>query len=432
MKSSPQGHKANVILFADEAPFHRPVRLWNLLQEITALITRHVVLEAEPTFCLALWVVHTYLFRQRDAVAYVAIESPEKRCGKTTLVSVLAELAHRPLVCSNITVGALFHAIDQYAPTLLLDEADTFLAGNGVMRGILNCGNTWRTAFVLRTTRGGKIEADQVGLKNDLVDALSLARNRQLKLVQYSCWCPKVIAMIGRCPETLADRSIRITMQRKLPEERCESLENLSGLNIRAKCLRYAMDNSVAVKEHARVRLGGINDRAADTFEPLAVLAHLAGSGWPQRLAESLEMLYEDHHEPAAVPSLLLDVFEILSEFEEGKLFTRDLVASLNAQFRQDGSAVERAGELRNTDLLLYLADYGIFPETVRIGTEVNKGIKFEELLDVLNRYVPRSAVQERIQAVSNKRRTLEERNALASAAALARRRQKTKKAGVK
>ncbi len=238
--------------------------------------------------------------------------------------------------------------------------------------------------------------------------------------------------MIGRCPETLADRSIRITMQRKLAEERCESLENLSGLSIRAKCLRYAMDNSVAVKEHARIRLHGINDRAADTFEPLAVLAHLAGSGWPQRLAESLEMLYEDHHEPAAVPSLLLDVFEILSEFEEGKLFTRDLVASLNAQFRQDGSAVERAGELRNTDLLLYLADYGIFPETVRIGTEVNKGIKFEELLDVLNRYVPRSAVQERIQAVSNKRRTLEERNALASAAALARKRLKTKKGGGK
>ena len=235
--------------------------------------------------------------------------------------------------------------------------------------------------------------------------------------------------MIGRCPETLADRSIRITMQRKLPEERCESLENLSGLSIRAKCLRYAMDNSkLRSRNTPESGWHGINDRAADTFEPLAVLAHLAGSGWPQRLAESLEMLYEDHHEPAAVPSLLLDVFEILSEFEEGKLFTRDLVASLNAQFRQDGSAVERAGELRNTDLLLYLADYGIFPETVRIGTEVNKGIKFEELLDVLNRYVPRSAVQERIQAVSNKRRTLEERNALASAAALARKRQKQRR----
>src|SRR6202012_5993868 len=83
-----------------------------------------------------------------------AIESPEKRCGKTTLVSVLAALAHRPLIASNITVGALFNAIDSCRPTLFIDEADTFLSGNGAMRGILNSGNTWRTAYILRLARG--------------------------------------------------------------------------------------------------------------------------------------------------------------------------------------------------------------------------------------------------------------------------------------
>jgi hypothetical protein len=37
---------------------------------------------------------NTWTFELRDIVAYVAIESPEKRCGKTTLLSVLAAMAH--------------------------------------------------------------------------------------------------------------------------------------------------------------------------------------------------------------------------------------------------------------------------------------------------------------------------------------------------
>lgn len=97
--------------------------------------------------------LHTYTFEFRDAVAYVAIESPEKRCGKTTLISVLAAMAHRPLIASNISVGALFRAIDTCSPTLFIDEADTFLAGNSAMRGIINSGNTWRTAYVLRMAK---------------------------------------------------------------------------------------------------------------------------------------------------------------------------------------------------------------------------------------------------------------------------------------
>jgi hypothetical protein len=74
-------------------------------------------------------------------------------CG----ITVLAAMAHKPLIASNITVGALFRAIGICRPTLFIDEADTFLAGNGTMRGIINSGNTWRTAYVVRLGRGRPI-----------------------------------------------------------------------------------------------------------------------------------------------------------------------------------------------------------------------------------------------------------------------------------
>src|ERR1700722_15459637 len=145
--------KTQTVIFDNVTPHPEPVNIAELLNDIEAVIKKHVILGDHAAAALAVWVLHTWTFELRDIVAYVAIESPEKRCGKTTLLSVLAAMAHKPLISSKVTVGALFRAIDNCRPTLFIDEADTFLAGNGTMRGIINSGNTWRTAYVLRLTK---------------------------------------------------------------------------------------------------------------------------------------------------------------------------------------------------------------------------------------------------------------------------------------
>jgi hypothetical protein len=38
-------------------------------------------------------------------------------------------------------------------------------------------------------------------------------------------WCPKAIALIGRLPTTLEDRSITILMRRRTPEQRVDVLQ---------------------------------------------------------------------------------------------------------------------------------------------------------------------------------------------------------------
>jgi hypothetical protein len=77
-------------------PAENKVNLSALLKAIQLEITGHVQLEEQAAQALALWVVHTYVFQERHAVAYVAIQSPEKRCGKTTLLAVLAGMASKP------------------------------------------------------------------------------------------------------------------------------------------------------------------------------------------------------------------------------------------------------------------------------------------------------------------------------------------------
>ena len=48
-----------------------------------------------------------------------------------------------------------------------------------------------------------------------------------ITLAIISSWCPKVMAAIGRLPETLEDRCIVVRMQRKLPHEPCERLREM-------------------------------------------------------------------------------------------------------------------------------------------------------------------------------------------------------------
>src|SRR5690348_10928706 len=73
----------------------------HLLDSLAQLLPRFVVLPKYAAEALALWIVHSYAFQLRDVSVYIGIESPEKRCGKTTLLTVLSELAHNAIAASN-------------------------------------------------------------------------------------------------------------------------------------------------------------------------------------------------------------------------------------------------------------------------------------------------------------------------------------------
>src|SRR6185312_2553541 len=338
--------KNETFAFEGAAAHPEPVGIGELLTEIEGVIKKHVVLKEEAAAALAVWVLHTYTFELRDAVAYVAIESPEKRCGKTTLISVLAAMGHKPLIASNITVGALFRAIDVCRPTLFIDEADTFLAGNGAMRGIINSGNTWRTAYVVRLSRGKQKENNETGLK------------------RYSCWCPKVIALIGAVPDTISDRSIVVKMSRKMTDETCAPLAELNTAEIRSKCVRFAQDAAESIRKCERIHGEGLNDRAADTFDPLYVIARLAGEEWEKKLhAAALSLTTAAQSESSSV-GLLLDILAIFLQSGGNKMFSRDLAEALRKGMGGTKSAVFKNSKIDEQSMAKLLRSYGIRPTT--------------------------------------------------------------------
>ena len=390
--------------FAQPQPAAEPVELGPLLDEISAAIRLHVVLSAHAATALALWVVHTYVFDTRDAVAYVAIESPEKRCGKTTLLSVLAGLACRALVASNITVSALFRVIDDAGPTLLIDEADTFLGGNSVMRGILNCGNTWRTAYVLRLSgrkgRSSKPTAGQAKQGGLAAPEPGEGGSLDSSLVRYSCWCPKVIAMIGRVPDTIADRSIVVRLERKLVTEKCAPLTEFKPETITSKCVRFADDSSELIARAALETVPGLNDRAADTFEPLFVLARMAGPEWFERAAEAALFLTSSQNSDLQGAGLLLDILTIFVECNVDKMFSRSIVSCLRGEGEWIASQFFAGKPLNEILLAQTLRPYGIKPVTIRVGEVLNRGYRIDDFKNCLRRYVPRIDIDVRLEEI--------------------------------
>jgi putative DNA primase/helicase len=147
-------------------------------------------------------------------------------------------------------------------PTLLLDEADTFMRENEEQRGLLNAGHTREHAFVVR------VVGDEHRPK------------------RFSVWGAKALAGIGSLPDTIMDRAIPLRLRRKMVYERSEALrhDDKAGFKRLARQFaRWAADNAQAVA-HARLDpLAGLNSRAQDNWEPLLAIADAAGGDWPMR-----------------------------------------------------------------------------------------------------------------------------------------------------
>ena len=242
-------------------PWQEPVDGKLLLDKLAQVLRRMLVLPRWGAEVLALWIVHTYAFLWRNVTTCIGIESPEKQYGKATL-RVLSYLVNRAEIAAKISPPAFFRVIEETHPTLLIDEGGTFLKRNAELRRILNTGYTLETAYVAPMGNQEKGNRSPRG--------------------RFSCFCPKAIAFIGQLPEALADRCIVIRMQRKTAKERCERLNTREANQLKRKCARFVLDHAEAIAR-ARPRMPAeLADRARDIFEPLTVLAHLAGGKWPE------------------------------------------------------------------------------------------------------------------------------------------------------
>jgi Protein of unknown function (DUF3631) len=372
---SKQGH---AIAFPEPEPWHEPVNGAELLDEIATTVRSYVVMPDHCRDICALWVMHAYLVDRFIVSPRLGIQSPTKQCGKTTLLDVLSRLVPRPLSSQNVTPAAIFRVVEAHQPTLLIDEADTFLYDNDDLRGILN-GNR-KGSRVLRTV-GDDHEPRA-----------------------FSVYTAVAIALIGQLPDTLHDRAVTIDLQRRRASETITSFrpDRADHLDVLArKMARWAKDHAERIAERdPEMRL--IN-RRADNWRCLLAIADEVGGEWPERAGNAAEASHNAEGDDASRLELLLgdiqDAFAKKGEAPVANMFAEkvdveiasaDLVKALVAIEGRPWAEMGKSGKpLTQAKLARMLKPLGISPGNIGEEKARVRGYKLTQFEEAFSRYLP-------------------------------------------
>ena len=353
-KSSASPGQSIEELFEEIEPFPEEVNAEEVLDELKEVIESHAYLPSYGSTALALWIVFTYFAENAEICPYLGITSPEKRCGKTTVLSIVEDLVYRPLSSSNISPASIYRAIEKVHPTLIIDEADTFL-NNLELVGILNAGHRKGKDKIIRTDmdRGGEVKA-------------------------FSALGPKAIAKIGEFPSTLADRCIQIPLDRKPPYEKIKRLTirfREQQEERRRKIKRFADDNieafrkkvdDLAENDELLPNIG--NDRARDNWTPLIAIADIAGGKWPELAREAMVHLEARVDKESIGAKLLKDIMSIFNRRNAERLASSEITRELNKMEGRPWPEWNRGREMSPNSLARVLKRYKIEPKQMKIN----------------------------------------------------------------
>jgi putative DNA primase/helicase len=354
------------ISFPESEPWPAPVNGAQLLDDIATAIRDHVVMSDAARDTAALWVLHAYLLDRFLMTPRLAITSPEKRCGKTTLLDVLGRLVFKALPTAHVTASAIFRVVEAYRPTLLIDEADTFLRDNDELRGVVNSGHR-RGGSVLRT----------VGDDHEVR--------------AFSTYSACAIALIGRLPETLHDRSVIVSLKRRLPSEAIASFrpDRAGHLDdLASKAARWAADNAERIGDADPDMPKGVFNREADNWRPLLAIADAAGDEWPERAREALQAAHTAEDDESRLAMLLADIKAEFAARNTDRLPSGSLVAALVEIEGRPWAEYRHGKAMTQNQLARALKPLGIAPELIRQGDNVTRGYMIGQFAEAFERYL--------------------------------------------
>jgi hypothetical protein len=346
---------------------------WKVLDAIRDVLTRYVVFPSvEATHAAVLFVAATHAQSCWEFATRMVIKSPIKRCGKSRLQEVAAELVHKPLRTANVSTAALVRSISEKdPPTIILDEADAIFAkrrgerseGAEDLRGILNAGHSRGVPYV--------------------------RWNMNLNAVEN---CPTfamaIVGGIGDMPDTIEDRAVVVPMRRRLPDEtvtpyRQKHRGELHAIRTRIAAWVHRNRQALADTEPELP----VEDRAADVWEPLVAIADAAGGDWPDRARAACIAMTGDVAPDTTAGEVLLRDFQTIFE-DDDRIFTSVALERLKALEESPWAEWNKGRGLNAYGLGPMLRPYGIRSKNVRTADGQNKGYERADFVEPWMRYL--------------------------------------------
>ena len=283
-------------------PWPEPVDGATLIADMKGAIKNHVALNEHQSLAVTLWVLHAHASEAAEHFPRLHVCSPAKRCGKTTLMRTIQPMVPKPVSTESITISALFRVVEMKQPTLLIDEVDSFLNDNEDMRGLLNAGHA----------RGGQ-------------SIINVPVGDGWEPRGFRVSVPTVIAGIGRIPDTLEDRSITISLRRRLRDEKIERLrsnrtKHLEDLGRRAA--RWVADHVTSLNDADPALPESLNDREHDNWRPLIAISDAISDELGRQGRAAAEFISNDvaSDDDSAAIMLLADVAAIVKLNNEAEI----------------------------------------------------------------------------------------------------------------
>jgi Protein of unknown function (DUF3631) len=346
-----------------------------LLPDIEGFIKRFVAMDDDKVRVAAVWAIHTHCFEAFPQTPYLAITSPEKQCGKSRLLEVLGLLVHEPWPAVLPSEAVVYRKIEQDGPTLLLDEVDTIFNPRTAdkyegLRALLNAGHR----------QGAKVPR--------CIGPTSA-------IAEFSTFCPKVLAGIGTLPDTVADRSIPIRMERRTRDQVIERFRvrdvEPEAIPLRDQMQAWAADHALALADVRPAMPDELSDREQDGCEPLVAIAEALGSG--ELVREALIGLLTSERtdsDDSYRIALLRDLREWFVERPDlDSAYTTWLLDWLNGKTDGDWTGFNSGSGMTDRDLGKMLKRYGVHSAPVRADKQKQlKGYKRTDLQPVWERYL--------------------------------------------
>ena len=350
-----------------------------LVRDLAGFIRRYVVMSDDKLLIVALWVIHTHCARQIAQTPYLAVTSPEKQCGKSRLLETLELLAADAWLTILPSEAVVYRQVDARMPTLMLDEADTIFNPRSAdryegLRALLNNGHR----------QGAKVPRC-VGSTN--------------KVVEFSTFCPKVLAGIGTLPDTVADRSIPIRLERRTRGEPVERFRRRDAepeaTALTERIQAWAARSAAGALEAPPAMPEELSDRMQEGCECLVAIADALGCGRHARAALVALLTAErlDDQESMRL-RLLADLRAVFDarDAERGKR-TRSIPTSqiLRAlwDMKESPWGTYYGRQLDDRDLAALLRHYGVKPVPIKTASgKVLRGYRRDALHEAWKRYL--------------------------------------------
>ncbi|MER6826570.1 DUF3631 domain-containing protein [Streptosporangium sp. NPDC000563] len=344
-----------------------------LLDALLAALTRYVILPTpQAADAVVLWIAASHAQPAWAHAPRLVIRAPEKRCGKSRLLDVVEACCHDPFITVNSSSAAVYRSISEDPPTMLVDEADTIFGpkadGNEDLRGLLNAGHQRNRPAKRYDANTGRVES---------IPTFAMA----------------ALAGIGAMPDTIEDRAVVVRMRRRAPGETVAPYRHRRDrplLRQLAEDLSAWLRADLPTLEQAEPAMP-VEDRAADTWEPLVAVADHAGNHWPERARAAVLALTaeaDDNSETSTRVRLLADCRTAFGT--DPALPTANLLERLKADTEAPWADYgQGAAGLTAMKLGVILREYDIRSTTIRFPSGQAKGYQRADFTDAWNRYCP-------------------------------------------